>query len=384
MAEKRDTPQIRFNDYTNAWEQCRLEEIVDVRSGKDYKNLSEGDIPVYGTGGYMLSVNKALSYDRDAIGIGRKGTINKPYVLQAPFWTVDTLFYAVSKEPFDLDFAFDIFQNIDWKKKDESTGVPSLSKTTINDVVVSATCYKEQQRLGRFFKSLDQLIALRQRRYDKLTKVKACMLEKMFPKEGADVPEIRFKGFTKPWESVCLKDFASEVNRTDRMSNAPVMMITAANGFIQQSDRYSFDNAGQSLARYILLKKGELAYNHGASKLRPYGSCFALEAEEARIPYVYHCFCVDSHNPYFVSRVLNGRETEKQLRRLVTSGARMDGLLNISYEEYASVRLMLPKREEQDRIAEYFAHIEELIALCRHELDKLQALKRALLKKMFV
>ena len=106
-------------------------ELVDVCSGRDYKHLSEGDIPVYGTGGYMLSVSEALSYDKDAIGIGRKGTIDKPYILNAPFWTVDTLFYAIPKEKVDLNFAFDIFQNINWKKKDESTGVPSLSRTAI-------------------------------------------------------------------------------------------------------------------------------------------------------------------------------------------------------------------------------------------------------------
>ena len=70
----------------------------------DYKHLGEGDIPVYGTGGYMLSVDKALSEDKDAIGIGRKGTIDKPYILRAPFWTVDTLFYCIPKHNYDLDF----------------------------------------------------------------------------------------------------------------------------------------------------------------------------------------------------------------------------------------------------------------------------------------
>ncbi|HEY2493729.1 MAG TPA: hypothetical protein VGI33_12590 [Paenibacillus sp.] len=73
----------------------------------------------------MLSVDEALSYDEDDIGIGQKGTIDKLFVLKAPFWTVDTLYYAVPRDKYDLNFIFDIFQNIDWKKKDESTGVPS-------------------------------------------------------------------------------------------------------------------------------------------------------------------------------------------------------------------------------------------------------------------
>ena len=144
------------------WEQRKLGEIVDVCNGRDYKHLLEGDIPVYGTGGYMISVNKALSYDRDAIGIGRKGTIDKPYILNAPFWTVDTLFYVIPRDKIALIFAFCIFQNIEWEKKDESTGVPSLSKAAINEIDVLIPKYEEQQVLGIFFNGLDHLITLHQ------------------------------------------------------------------------------------------------------------------------------------------------------------------------------------------------------------------------------
>ena len=155
-------------------------EVVDVCGGKDYKHLSEGAIPVYGTGGYMLSVNEALSYKEDAIGIGRKGTIDKPYILKAPFWTVDTLFYAVPKENNDLDFVFDLFQNIDWKKKDESTGVPSLSKTAINEIDVILPKENEQKVIGAYFARIDNLITLHQRKLEKLQNIKKSCLEKMF------------------------------------------------------------------------------------------------------------------------------------------------------------------------------------------------------------
>ena len=180
---KNNKPKIRFKDFTGPWEQRKLRELVDVCNGRDYKHLKEGTIPVYGTGGYMLSVNEALSYDKDAIGIGRKGTIDKPYILYAPFWTVDTLFYAIPAEKFDLNFAFDIFQNIDWKMKDESTGVPSLSKTAINNIDIFIPKYYEQQFIGRLFSNLDNLITLHQRKVENLKKIKRAMLEKMFPKE---------------------------------------------------------------------------------------------------------------------------------------------------------------------------------------------------------
>lgn len=149
---------------TFVWEQRKFSDVVDIGSGMDYKHLEEGNIPVYGTGGYMLSVNKALSDDKDAIGIGRKGTIDKPYILRAPFWTVDTLFYCIPKENYDLDFTSCIFQNVDWKKKDESTGVPSLSKVIINNVETATPTFDEQKKIGNYFRSLDNLITLHQRK----------------------------------------------------------------------------------------------------------------------------------------------------------------------------------------------------------------------------
>lgn len=177
--EGESVPEMRLPGFTDAWEQRKLGELVDVCSGRDYKHLSEGTIPVYGTGGYMLSVNDALSYDRDAIGIGRKGTIDRPYILKAPFWTVDTLFYAIPREKVDLNFAFDIFQNIDWKKKDESTGVPSLSKTAINNIDVLTPKHGEQQTIGHFFAAIDHLITLHQRKLEKCKKIKEGMMQQL-------------------------------------------------------------------------------------------------------------------------------------------------------------------------------------------------------------
>lgn len=173
-------PEIRFDGFTYDWEQRKLSDVVNIGSGMDYKHLGEGNIPVYGTGGYMCSVDKALSNDKDAIGIGRKGTIDKPYILRAPFWTVDTLFYCIPKEGYDLDFTSCLFQNVDWKKKDESTGVPSLSKLIISNVETYTPTYDEQKKIGEYFQSLDHLITLHQRKCDELKKMKKYMLQNMF------------------------------------------------------------------------------------------------------------------------------------------------------------------------------------------------------------
>ena len=197
-------------------------------------------------------------------------------------------------------------------------------------------------------------------------------------------PKIRFKGFTDDWEQRKLGEIATEITRTNKDSNAPVMMITANYGFIEQSERYAFDNAGDSLKKYIVLQKGEMAYNHGASKLRPYGSCFALtSAENARVPFVYHCFDVGENVPEYVSLELNGKRVESQLRRIVSSGARMDGLLNISYEEYTQVLLMLPSIPEQEAVSDFIGKTEHLITLHQRKLEKLQNIKKSCLEKMF-
>ena len=167
------------------------------------------------------------------------------------------------------------------------------------------------------------------------------------------------------------------VNRTDPNSNAPIMMLSAGNGFIMQSEKYSRDNAGQSLKKYILLKQGELAYNHGASKAKQFGCCYELTEAEARIPYVYHCFKINDHEytPY-IAMALNNTKMDKQLKRLVSSSVRMDGLLNISFDDYMSVTLHLPSSNEQKRIADFLQKIDERIVAQESLLASLKKYKR--------
>ena len=162
------------------------------------------------------------------------------------------------------------------------------------------------------------------------------------------------------------------------------MMLSAGNGFIMQSEKYSRDNAGQSLKKYILLKQGELAYNHGASKAKQFGCCYELTEPEARIPYVYHCFKIneDEYTPY-VAMVLNNAKMDQQLKRLVSSSVRMDGLLNISFEDYMSVTLHLPSFIEQKHIADFLKKLDERIAHQERLITSLKKYKRGAIKSLF-
>ena len=197
-------------------------------------------------------------------------------------------------------------------------------------------------------------------------------------------PKLRFPGFDEPYRTITLGQIASLVNRTDPTSNAPIMMLSAGNGFIMQSEKYSRDNAGQSLKKYILLKKGELAYNHGASKAKQYGCCYELTEDEARIPYVYHCFKVSGaeHTPY-VATALNNPKIDRQLKRLVSSSVRMDGLLNISFDDYMSVILHLPSLKEQTHIADFLKKLDERITAQEKLVASLKKHKRGVVSKVF-
>ncbi|WP_404337958.1 restriction endonuclease subunit S [Planococcus rifietoensis] len=172
-------PELRFKEFHGNWESKLFGEIMKVNSGRDYKHLQSGNVPVYGTGGYMLSVNEKLS-DEDAIGIGRKGTIDKPQLLKAPFWTVDTLFFMTPSRNNDLYFCYTLANRINWKKHDESTGVPSLSKVNIEKVPVFMPLTEEQVQIGKFFKHLDEVILLHQQELDALKQTKKAFLQKMF------------------------------------------------------------------------------------------------------------------------------------------------------------------------------------------------------------
>ena len=172
-------PKVRFEGYSGAWEEKRLGEVAKVNSGRDYKHLNHGNIPVYGTGGYMLSVDESLS-DEDAVGIGRKGTIDKPQLLQAPFWTVDTLFFMTPKPNNELQFLSALSQGVEWAKHDESTGVPSLSKVNIENIVKYVPKYPEQTAIGDFFRKFDNQITAQTQKLEQLGRLKGAYLQKMF------------------------------------------------------------------------------------------------------------------------------------------------------------------------------------------------------------
>ena len=264
--------------------------------------------------------------------------------------------------------------------------VTSISKSAMQDTdIVYPKSTEEQAMIGSYFQSLDHLITLHQRKCEQTKNLKKYMLQKMFPQNGAKVPEIRFNGFTHDWEQRKLGEVCSRVQGNDGRMNLPTLTISAANGWMNQEDRFSGNIAGKEQKNYTLLHKGELSYNHGNSKLAKYGTVFSLQSyKEALVPRVYHSFKVEEGSPDFLEYYFATKLPDRELGKLISSGARMDGLLNIGYNEFMGIQMLFPSVEEQKQISNYFRNLDTLITLHQRKCDELKKMKKFMLQNMFI
>lgn len=383
MSVDNKVPEIRIKNFSGKWYEVALSSVIDVRSGKDYKHLGKGNIPVYGTGGYMLSVDSALSNDEDAIGIGRKGTIDKPCILRAPFWTVDTLFYAVPFPGFNLEFIFCLFQKIEWKKHDESTGVPSLSKIAINNVPIYATNELEQTAIGNYFQKLDTLINQHQQKHDKLSNIKKSMLEKMFPKQGKTIPEIRFKGFTGEWEEKILNNevglFSGLTYSPSDIRKSGTLVLRSSNvknGQIIEADNIYVNPEVVNCSNVVEGDIIVVVRNGSRSLIGKHAQVTSRMKNTVIGAFMTGIRC---KQPAFINALLDTNmftsEVEKNL------GATINQITNGSFK---SMFFMFPTEDEQQEIGNYFQKLDALINQHQQQINKLNNIKQACLSKMFV
>ena len=396
MSVEKNVPEIRFEGFGGEWADTILSDVIDVRSGKDYKHLGKGNIPVYGTGGYMLSVDSALSNNEDAIGIGRKGTIDKPYLLRAPFWTVDTLFYSVPNPKFKLDFLYCLFQKIDWKKHDESTGVPSLSKVAINNIPVRVAPENEQTQIGNYFQKLDSLINQHQQKHDKLSNIKKAMLEKMFPKPGETVPEIRFKGFSGEWEETQLDEICSLITKQtgfDYSATIKPSLLRSKNGesypFIQNKDFTGHDinldtdfyipkNVADKFPRILIDIPSVLISISG--KIGNVGF-YDLPVKAVVGGAVGICKLFSGVDGAVIVHQLLSNVGQEYFQTLTKSSSHA----NITVEDIRAMKVKLPPTlEEKKIIGAFFNQMDMLIYQHQQQITKLNNIKQACLNKMFV
>ena len=394
-----ENPKIRFKGFTKDWEQRKFSDIasresVSRESSYDLPSLEYEDvIAEEGRLNKDISlkenIKKGIVFDGSQVLYGKL----RPYLhnwLNPDFSGVAVGDWWVLK-PNNADKSF-IYRLIQTQRFDDIANQSAGSKMPRADWnLVSNTEFavpvsqEEQEKIGEYFSSLDHLITLHQRKCEQTKKLKKYMLQKMFPQNGAKVPEIRFYGFTYDWEQRKLGEVCSRVQGNDGRMNLPTLTISAANGWMNQEDRFSGNIAGKEQKNYTLLHKGELSYNHGNSKLAKYGTVFSLQSyKEALVPRVYHSFKVEEGSPDFLEYYFATKLPDRELGKLISSGARMDGLLNIGYNEFMGIQMLFPSVEEQKQISNYFRNLDTLITLHQRKCDELKKMKKYMLQNMFI
>ncbi|HDJ2895458.1 TPA: restriction endonuclease subunit S [Staphylococcus aureus] len=377
-------PELRFPGFEGEWEEKKLEDIIKVNSGKDYKHLDNGNIPVYGTGGYMASVSEPLS-EIDAVGIGRKGTINKPYLLKAPFWTVDTLFYCTPKKEADILFILSLFRKINWKLYDESTGVPSLSKQTINKINRLVPTNKEQQKIGEFFSKLDQQIELEEQKLELLQQQKKGYMQKIFSQElrfkdenGEDYPD---------WEEKKLGDITEQsmygigASATRFDSKNIYIRITDIDEKSRKLNYQNLTTPDELNNKYKLKRNDILFARTGAST----GKSYIHKEEKDIYNYYFAGFLIkfeinEQNSPLFIYQFT----LTSKFNNWVKVMSVRSGQPGINSEEYAKLPLVLPNKLEQQKIAEFLDRFDQQIELEKQKIEILQQQKKGLLQSMFI
>ena len=252
---------------------------------------------------------------------------------------------------------------------------------------ISMPSVDEQKLIGEQFDRLDSLITLHQRKYDKLAQLKKSMLDKMFPKPGERFPEIRFAGFTDPWEQRKLREIARRVTRKNDGDESDLpLTISAQYGLVDQRTFFNNQVASKDMSGYYLLKKGEFAYNKSTSTDSPWGAIKRLvNYDKGCVSTLYICFDLINADPDFLVTYYETNRWYKSVQLIAAEGARNHGLLNIAPDDFFDTVLSIPgQQQEQKLIGNYFSNLDSLITLHQRKLELLRNTKKSLLNRMFV
>jgi len=407
MNKEKLIPELRFPEFKNEgeWERKLFEDLFEIGNGRDYKHLDKGDIPVYGSGGYMLSVNDFL-YDGESVCIGRKGTIDKPMFLNGKFWTVDTLFYTHSFKNCFPNYIHYLFQNIDWLKHNEAGGVPSLSKTNIYKIETAIPKLPEQQKIASCLSSLDEVIAAHSQKLELLKDHKKGLMQNLFPNsitnyessitstddqfvirnsQSRNLPKYRFKEFEKDGEWVEKKlgelgtflggGTPSRTNSEYWSGNIP---------WISSSDINDDDIHTISISQYI----NENSILESATKKIPIGSILfvsrvgvgklAINKEELCTSQDFTSFIPTEILNYYVAYYFSAN---KNLLQALSQGTSIKGYSKSDLEDS---KISYPKSpKEQQKIASCLSSLDALITAQAEKIEQLKLHKKGLMQGLF-
>ena len=352
MAENKDkkvlnVPNIRFKEFKEEWEECKISDILSIGNGRDYRYLDNGNIPVFGTGGCITSVNEYL-YDGETTFIGRKGTINKPFYYDGKFWTVDTLFYTHSFIDVTPKFVFCLFQTINWLRYNEASGVPSLSKDTIEKIKIKIPRQSEQKKIVNLFFALDERIATQNKIIEKLESLIKGITQRIV---HSNKPNTQIAN--------CLKCSSSSLQENE-VKETGIYPVYGANGIVGYLDSYSTKHE----AIYIIKDGsgvGSVSYVTGECSAT--GTLNILEAnKDFSLLYLYYILKIFNFNPYRTGMAIP----------------------HIYFKDYSKAKIFCPPYEKQVKYAKLLSAIEEKLITEQKILDSINLQKQYLLRQMFI
>ncbi len=350
MAEKQNTPEIRFEGFTDPWEQRKLGELTSIKTGdSDLRDAApDGRYPFFVRSDKVERSNRYL-YDGEAIlvpGEGRLGEIfhyvNGKFDYHQRVYKISDFNGVTAKfvmYSMMRDFKKHALQNT------AKATVDSIRLPTLTEFQFSLPKPEEQKKIGQYFSQIDSLITLHQRKYDKLCTVKKSMLDKMFPKPGETEPEIRFEGFTDPWEQRKLGELTSiKTGDSDLRDAAPDgrYPFFVRSDKVERSNRYLYD--------------GEAILVPGEGRL---GEIFHYV--NGKFDYHQRVYKISDFNGVTAKFVMYSMMRDFKKHALQnTAKATVDSIRLPTLTEF---QFSLPKPEEQKKIGQYFSQIDSLITL---------------------
>lgn len=398
-----NTPNIRFKGFTEDWEQRKLGDYVQIVSGDAPSRFSEGECnyvkvddlnnaykTVVETQNRVAEHKSIQKVKKGSVIFPKRGAAiltNKVRILGIDSY-MDTNMMALSSEEFDTEFLYILISKEGLYKIADTSTIPQINNKHIVPYEIMVPKLKEQKAIGECFQKMDNLITLHQRKCDEIKELKKFMLQKMFPKNGEKIPEIRFEGFTDDWEQRKLGEVATRVTRknTNLESTLP-LTISAQYGLVDQITFFNNRVASKDVSGYYLIKKGEFAYNKSYSDGYPWGAIKRLERYEMGVlSTLYIIFRIDESkvDSQYLTTFYDTNLWHKDVSDRAAEGARNHGLLNITPNDFFDTAVRIPKSiEEQVQIGSYFQHLDNLITLHQRKCDELKEVKKYMLQNMF-
>ncbi|MEB4610149.1 restriction endonuclease subunit S [Enterococcus sp. E5-37] len=402
-------PEIRFPEFTDEWEQRKLGDESDVRDGthdspkyydKGYPLVTSKNLKDFGLDLSNVSfisdedfevINKRSKVDIGDILFGMIGTIGNPVLVDRADFAIKNVALIKEQKKILNSFLIQILKSPVFDKyiKNENAGGTQkfLSLSKVRDFNFLCPNIDEQNCISAFFKKLDDTIALHQRKLDLLKETKKGFLQKMFPKNGAKVPEIRFPGFTEDWEQRKLGEVVERVTRKNKkLESIRPLTISAQEGLIDQNEFFNKTVASRDVSGYYLVKKGEFAYNKSYSNGYPWGAVKRLNQYDMGVlSTLYIVFKPKKIDSDFLEKYYDTTYWYKEVSKHAAEGARNHGLLNIAASDFFETEIVMPlKIEEQQKIGNFFKQLDDTITLHQRKLDLLKEMKKGFLQKMFV